>query len=91
MKKELFIKEGLMLRNIANSYVVVAVGKASKDFNGMINLNETGAFLWEALSKVHSKEELVNELLKEYDIDFDQANNDVEEFLEVLEKNEFLK
>ena len=41
------IKEGFILRNVAGSFVVVPVGDATIDFNGMMNLNETGAFLFE--------------------------------------------
>ena len=45
------IKSDYLLRKVADSYVVVPVGKATVDFNGMINLNETGAFLWQQLQK----------------------------------------
>lgn len=38
------VKQGFMLREIANNYVVVPVGKAAIDFNGIITLNQTGAF-----------------------------------------------
>ena len=44
------IKNGFILRNVSDAYVVVAVGEAAKDFNGMITLNETGAFLWKTLA-----------------------------------------
>ena len=44
------IKNGFILRNFSDAYVVVAVGEAAKDFNGMITLNETGAFLWKTLA-----------------------------------------
>lgn len=40
------IKEGFILRNVAGSYVVVPIGEATLDFNGMMSLNETGAFLF---------------------------------------------
>ena len=40
------IKEGFILREVAGNYIVVAVGSAVKQFNGVITLNETGAFLW---------------------------------------------
>ena len=41
------IKDGFMLRKVGGQNVVVAVGKASRDFNGIIRLNDTGRFLWE--------------------------------------------
>ena len=40
------IKNGFVLRVVGGESVVVPVGEMSKKFHGMINLNETGAFLW---------------------------------------------
>ena len=34
------IKEGYILRNVAGSFVVVPVGNATLEYNGMMNLNE---------------------------------------------------
>jgi len=44
------LKEGFMLRQVAGEHVVLPVG-ADVDFNGMITLNETGAFLWNRLEQ----------------------------------------
>lgn len=78
------IKDGFILREIAGSYLVVAVGAAVKQFNGMINLNETGAFLWRILEKGATEEEAVAELLKEYDVDEETAKADVKAFVSKL-------
>ena len=37
-------KKGFLLRRLGDEYMVVAIGEASKNFNGMIRMNETGAF-----------------------------------------------
>ena len=78
------IKDGFILREVAGSYLVVAVGAAVKQFNGMINLNETGAFLWRILEKGATEEEAVAELLKEYDPDEETAKADVKAFVSKL-------
>ena len=79
------IKEGFILREVAGSYVVVAVGPASKDFRGVIKLNSSGAFLWKALEKEDkSTDDLVKALLEEYEIDEMTARGDVEDFLDKL-------
>ena len=78
------IKDGFILREVAGSYIVVAVGAAVKQFNGMINLNETGAFLWRILEKGATEEEAVAELLKEYDVDEETAKADVKAFVSKL-------
>lgn len=62
------IKEGFVLRTMGGQPVVVSVGSASKIFNGMIKLNETGEFLWKQLSEGASEESLVQALLSRYDV-----------------------
>ena len=53
------IKDGFMLRKVGGQNVVVAVGKASLEFNGIIRLNETGKFLWEQLKADITEEQLI--------------------------------
>ena len=78
------IKEGLILREVAGNYIVVAVGDAVKTFNGVINLNETGAFLWRNLSEGKDEQGLVDALLGEYEVSEDVARADVKKFIDKL-------
>ena len=75
------IKKGFVIRSVAGVYVVVATGKLAKKFNGMITLNETGAFLWKCLEEDITKEELLEKLLAEYDVKLEQATEDIDNFL----------
>ncbi len=75
------IKEDFMLRKIADSYVVVPVNQMTLDFNGIINLNETGAFLFELLQNGAEREELVEKMLDEYDVTRDKAEKDIDTFI----------
>ena len=84
------IRNGFMLRKVGGQNVVVAVGAASRDFNGIIKLNETGAFLGELLKSERTPEELTEALLAEYDIDRETASADVEAFAERLSRAELL-
>ena len=85
------MKDGFLLRNVSDAYVVVAVGEAAKDFNVMITLNETGAFLWEALTEgCADKKALVDKLLAEYDVDTALAEKDVDAFIQKLEEQGLL-
>jgi len=70
---------------------VVATGKAVKEFNGYITLNETGRFLWDKLGKDTDENALVSALLEEYEVDGATAEKDVKAFLEVLRKNNILE
>ena len=79
------IKDGFVLRKVSEAYVVVAVGNEVSDFNGMITLNETGAFLWENLtSGVENASELLEKMLAEYDVPEEVAKKDIEVFVKKL-------
>ena len=78
------IKKGFILREVSGSFIVVAVGAASKEFKGLITLNETGAFLWEKLVNGNTKEGLVEALLNEYDAPREVIENDVNDFLKII-------
>lgn len=75
-------KEGFMLRNVAGKDIVVAVGAALVDFNGLISLNETGAFLWKKLEKGADYDSLLSDLLSEYEIDEATARDGIDKFIE---------
>ena len=84
------IKKGFVIRVVGGENVVVPVGELSKTFHGMINLNETGAFLWRFFSEEHTIEEGVDALCGEYEVEREIARADVEKFAEVLTKNGFV-
>ncbi len=85
------IKQGFMLREVAGNFVVVAVGEASKNFNGVINLNESGAFLWKQLMSETTNEKLLDALLNEYDVSEEIAKKDIEMFVDKLKEADILE
>lgn len=78
------IKEGFVLRSVAGSNIVVPVGRAALDFNGMITLNDSGAFLWKVLENGADVDTMVKSLLAEYDVDSETARRCSEEFVAKL-------
>ena len=77
------IKDGFILRQVAGSYLVISVGGESVDFNGMITVNETGAFLWEKLTAGATEAELLDAMLAEYEVDAETATvGDLVHFLQ---------
>lgn len=85
------IKDGFILRKIAGEDIVVPIGNNIADFNGVIRLNESAAFLWKVLQEEISKVDLVNSLIEEYGIDKSLATNDVEGFLNILEEHKAIE
>lgn len=66
--------------------MVVAIGEASQNFNGMIRLNETGAFYWRELENGITEDGLVEKMLERFeDLDEDIARKDLKEFLASVE------
>ena len=64
------IKEGFELREICGEHIIVAKGIQNIDFNKIISLNESAAYLWKALAgKDFTPESMAELLLQEYDVD----------------------
>ena len=55
------IKEGFTMRQILGQHVVIGEGIAQVDFNKMITMNESAAYLWE---NVQGKDFTVDDLTK---------------------------
>ena len=72
------IKEGFELRNVCGENIIIAHGVENIDFTKVITLNESAAMLWTAVQKRDFEEsELVDMMLKEYDVDSQTAQADV--------------
>ena len=78
------LKENFVLRRVLNNWVVLPLGAATVDFNGILNLNDSGALLWQRLEQGADREELADALTAQYDVSRAQALADVDEFYAVL-------
>lgn len=88
------IKDGFMLRGLGTQYVVVPLGNRSKEFKGMIRLNQVGAFLWKLLSQCKegiSVDAAVQAILDKYDVDEETAAKGVKTFLAKLQGADLLE
>ena len=80
------IKEGFVVRKIANQYMAVPIGARAKELHGMIGLNDTASFLWELLKVNRTEEELAELLYNEYEITEEKALETVKNFSALLAK-----
>ena len=78
------IKNGYVLRLVASKWVVLPVGEAAANFNGMISLNDSGVLLWKALEEGKDSAALVDALMNEYEVEREIAESDVKAFLAKL-------
>ncbi|MBQ9604231.1 MAG: PqqD family protein [Firmicutes bacterium] len=84
------IKDGYLLRTVAGSNIVVPIGEGAIDFSGVITLNEVGAFLWRALENGADKDELLQKLTAEYEVDDATASADIDAFIARLREASLL-
>lgn len=71
--------------------MLVPIGEAAQKVHGIVTLTQSGAFLWERLQKPCQKDELVRDLLGEYEVDCQTAEDDVSNFLNKLQQRGLLR
>ena len=77
------IKNGFVLREMCGEHIVAAEGLEHINFNKLISLNSTAAFLWEALvGKEFTDEQMAQLLVDEYGIDMELALTDSKRLME---------
>ena len=77
-EKDMKIKEGFVLRNVADEFLVMPTGSNIAKFDGAIALNDVSAFIFEQLKNPVSKEDLLIALLNEYEVDKETAEKDID-------------
>lgn len=80
------IKKDFILRQVADIWVVMPVGAETVNFNGMLSMNQSAAFLWNALESGSDINDMADSMVKEYGISHEQALSDVAEFCGTLQK-----
>jgi len=70
-----------LYRALAGEHILVPTGPAALQFNGLVTLNETGAFLWRLLERRQTRDGLVAALAREYGAAEAQVGEDVDRFL----------
>lgn len=69
-------KTGFNLRNVCGEHIVVAEGKENIDFSNIISMNESSAFVWNALSGRFTVDDMAERLAGEYEVSMDVAKAD---------------
>jgi len=73
------IKEGFVLRQLLGENIVVGEGLSQINFNKIISLNASAAYLWQSVEgKTFDADELARLLLEKYDVSEEVAKKDAE-------------
>ena len=78
------IKEGFVLRQMCGENIVAGEGLQHINFNKLLSLNESAAYLWkELVGKEFTQEEMAELLIVRYGIDKQLAMTDSEKLMKV--------
>lgn len=76
-KNHMKAKTGFKLRTLGRDHILTPEFSSNINFNKMIVLNESAAYLWQAVDgKEFSVESLADLLVEKYEIDREQAEKD---------------
>ena len=78
--------ENFVLKELMGSYVLVPVGEAAMNLNGVITLNETAKFLWDAAEGEFELNDLVGAIVREYETDTQTATDGAKVFLDKMKE-----
>ena len=73
-----------IFRSVAGEAILVPVGQEAKKFNGIINLNSVAAFMWEHMEEAETEDDMVKLVTDAFEVDHQQAEIDVKEFLQMM-------
>ena len=80
------LKPDFQIIEMANDYMLVPTGDQIDSFNGTVILNEVSAFLLDQMKEDLEKEDLVERLLMEFDVDPATAREDVDAAVEKMKQ-----
>lgn len=74
--------EGFTLRTLAKEYIITAEKVTNINFNKLISLNESAAYLWESVQgKEFDADTLADLLVERYEVDRETAFKDSESII----------
>ena len=79
------INENYLLKKIAGKNIVVPVGDAAKNLNGMITLkNDSSLYLWECFKEDTTADIVAGKISEEFGLDIETAKSYVNNFIDKL-------
>lgn len=85
-------KNGFNLRTVCGENIVVAEGEENIDFSNIISMNESSAYLWKNIQgKDFEVKDLVDLLIKMYDVDVETATRDAQVLVDQWKQAEIIE
>ena len=87
------LSEGYLLKEIADSYVLLPVGQQVVDHKNIMQMNDTGFFIASLLQQEISYEELLQQMIVEYEANKEEEailKKDLDNFLVQLKNRQLI-
>lgn len=81
------LKYNIAIQEVADKFVVVAKNCETEEMEKVFTLNETGVIIMRALIDGADTTDIVSQLLAEYDVTPQEAETEVNTFIDMLTKN----
>ena len=84
------IKKGFVIKEIGGEILGVASGRAAKDFQGMLVLNETAREIWNGLEEGKSEEDILEQIVERYDVEEETVKRDMQNIIKKMKETGIL-
>ncbi len=84
------LKYNFVIREIDSTTIAVAIGEDALNFNGMIKLNETGAFIFALLFNDITLQEITDKLATQYGITQEKAMDETLSYIQYLQDEDLI-
>ena len=71
---------------MVGEYILMPVDDKIAEFNGTVLMNKLSAFVWEKLQTSVSREEILGDILQEFEVDEATAVKDLDELLSGMQE-----
>ena len=85
--KTMKLKYDIAIQEVADKFVAVAKNGETEEVEKVFTLNETGVIILRALMEGADTPAIVSQLLAEYDVTPQEAETEVNEFIDMLKEN----
>ena len=72
----------VVARKVSDEFILVPLSNDIADMDSIYTMNEVGAFIWENINGKLTINDLIDEVLLEFDVSPETAKNDVVDFFE---------
>lgn len=87
MSKTMKLKFDIAIQEVADKFVAVAKNSETEEVENVFTLNGTGALILRALQDGADTPAIVSQLLAEYDVTPQEAETEVNNFIDMLKEN----